>query len=352
MAAAAVQAPIAIQAPVAPPTVVASTTLRATRPTKQIPESIIQRARAVEKVDFDATKHLATATPGKVFMMKDLGFEGAGISPTALSEPFPLFTPEAVQQIRAEIFSEPVLRDCQYASSFATNMIRGYGPQRAPFIFNAWHSPELLATISRVAGIELVPAMDIDVGHVNVSVNDAVVESKKSSTADSDDDDDSVPAFAWHHDSYPFVCVTMLSDCEGMVGGETAVKTANGEVLKFRGPLMGTAVVMQGRYIEHQALKAIGGRERISMVTAFRPRNPLVKDETVLTSLRGISELPELYSQYALYRMENLEERLRVQLKRLREQHARRCFDVDAIRGALGEQRAFLEATLEELVDV
>ncbi|PYH79803.1 hypothetical protein BO82DRAFT_287824 [Aspergillus uvarum CBS 121591] len=345
MAAAALQAPISIQAPVAPPTVIASTTLRATRPTKQIPESIIHRARAVDKVDFDATKHLATAAPGKVFMMKDLGFEGAGISPTALSEPFPLFTPEAVQQIRAEIFSEPVLRDCQYASSFATNMIRGYGPQRAPFIFNAWHSPELLATISRVAGIEVVPAMDVDVGHVNVSVNDPVVESTKSRSTD-DTDDDSAPAFAWHHDSYPFVCVTMLSDCEGMVGGETAVKTANGEVLKFRGPLM------VRRYIEHQALKAIGGRERISMVTAFRPKNPLVKDETVLTSLRGISELPELYSQYALYRMENLEERVRAQLKKLREQHARRCFDVDAIRGALGEQRAFLEATLGELVDV
>ncbi|RAL10966.1 uncharacterized protein BO97DRAFT_471274 [Aspergillus homomorphus CBS 101889] len=348
MAAAAVQAPIAIPAPIAPPTVIAPTTLRATRPTKQIPQSLIDKARAVEKVEFDATKHLAAAEPGKVFTMNDLGFEGAGISPTALSEPFPLFTPEAVQQIRAEIFSEPVLRDCQYASSFATNMIRGYGPQRAPFIFNAWNSPELLATISKVAGIDLVPAMDMDVGHVNVSVNDKdahTVEVKRDESGD-----DSMPAFAWHHDSYPFVCVTMLSDCEGMVGGETAVKTGNGEVLKFRGPLMGTAVVMQGRYIEHQALKALGGRERISMVTSFRPRNPLVKDETVLASVRGISELPELYSQYALYRLENLEERLRAQLKTLREQHARRQFDITRIRGALAEQRDFLDWTMGELI--
>lgn len=42
----------------------------------------------------------------------------------------------------------------------------------------------------------------------------------------------------------------------------------------------GTAVVMQGRYLEHQALKALGGRERISIVTAFRPKSHLVRDET------------------------------------------------------------------------
>ena len=59
--------------------------------------------------------------------MKDIGLEGYGISPVAASEPFPLFSEEAIGQIRAEIFSEPVMRDCQYASSFAKNMVRGMG---------------------------------------------------------------------------------------------------------------------------------------------------------------------------------------------------------------------------------
>lgn len=59
--------------------------------------------------------------------MKEIGLGGHGISPVAASEPFPLFTPEAIKQIRAEIFSEPVLADCQYASTFAKNMIRGMG---------------------------------------------------------------------------------------------------------------------------------------------------------------------------------------------------------------------------------
>lgn len=65
---------------------------------------------------------------------------------------------------------------------------------------------------------------------------------------------------------------------------------------------------MQGRYIEHAALKAKGGRERIAMVTSLRPRSALAKDETVLGGVRGISHIPTLYAQYAEYRLENLEE--------------------------------------------
>ena len=38
--------------------------------------------------------------------------------------------------------------------------------------------------------------------------------------------------------------------------------------------------------IEHQALKALGGRERISMAATFRPRSPMMKDETVPASVR------------------------------------------------------------------
>lgn len=59
--------------------------------------------------------------------MKEIGLEGHGISPIAASEPFPLFTTEAVRQTRAEIFSDRVLKDCQYASTFAKNMVRGMG---------------------------------------------------------------------------------------------------------------------------------------------------------------------------------------------------------------------------------
>ena len=110
---------------------------------------------------------------------------------------------------------------------------------------------------------------------------------------------------------------------------------------------------MQGRYIEHQALKALGGRERISMVTSFRPKSPFIKDETVLTGVRGISNLSDIYTQYTTYRLEMLEERLRARLKVERKREAaKREFNIPDVRAFLTEQRQFLEAMLVELVEV
>lgn len=105
---------------------------------------------------------------------------------------------------------------------------------RAPFIYDAWHSPEVLAKISEVAGIDLVPALDWDIGNINIAVNS---ENKNVVVADDAAGPD-VSTVAWHYDSFPFVCVVMLSDCDGMIGGETAVKIPNGDVMKVRGPGM------------------------------------------------------------------------------------------------------------------
>ena len=77
--------------------------------------------------------------------------------------------------------------------------------------------------------------------------------------------------------------------------------------------------MLQGRYIEHQALRALGQTERITMVTSFRPRNSSLPDDTVLTTVRPISDLSELYFQFSEYRLEILEERIRDQLRKLRD---------------------------------
>lgn len=110
----------------------------------------------------------------------------------------------------------------------------------APFIWNAWNSPELLKIVSDVAGVELVPAVPHDVGHCNISVNKKDDEVGEV-VAPGEQKDQKVngyceSSFGWHTDSYPFVVVTMLSDCEGMVGGETAIRTGDGRVVKARGP--------------------------------------------------------------------------------------------------------------------
>ena len=83
--------------------------------------------------------------------------------------------------------------------------------------------------------------MDYEIGHINLSmktekqINEelAIINNRKRSFVDDEDDK---PIVGWHTDSYPFVCVLMLSDCTNMVGGETALRTANGEVIKVRGP--------------------------------------------------------------------------------------------------------------------
>ncbi|OOO11828.1 hypothetical protein OAory_01082980 [Aspergillus oryzae] len=162
--------------------------------------------------------------------MKEIGLEGHGISPVAASEPFSLFTPETIKQIHAEVFSEPVLADCQYSSTFARNM---------------------------------------------------------------------------------------------------------------------------GRYLEHQALKALGGRERISMVTAFRPKSHLVRDEMVLSGSRAISNWSELYTGYTGYKMELLEERPRAKLKEEKQrERSNRPLDIPGMKRFLEEQKALLELTIEEFMEV
>ncbi|KAL3490256.1 hypothetical protein BJX62DRAFT_252073 [Aspergillus germanicus] len=346
--------------PITAPTVTGPTTKKATRPTHPLPRSLIEGARipSDEKVPFDPSVHLAYAPPSKIHKMADFGLEGAGISPNAISEPFPLFTAEAIRQMRGEVFSPEVLEHCRFSSSFCANMIRGMGHVRAPFIYDVWKSPEVLSMISAAAGIDLIPAFDYEIANINVAIKDDdddvdVDTSTNSANLAVKDVADDVPAFAWHYDSFPFVCVTMLSDCSNMIGGETAIRLPNGSIKKVRGPAQGYAVVMQGRYLEHQALKALGGRERISMVTPFRPRDVNVRDEVILVGTRGISDLEEMYPNYFAYRMEVLEERVRgvLRAERERERSGRR-FDVEKMRGWIEEQREFLDSMLREMIVV
>jgi len=108
---------------------------------------------------------------------------------------------------------------------------------------------------------------------------------------------------------------------------------------------------MQGRYITHQALRALGAQERITMVTSFRPKSPFLADDSVLTTVRGISDLSELYYEYSRYRLEMLEERVRVQLKQIREAHAAgKKTDTKRIKAFLEEQERFVKCTNDEIV--
>ncbi|PYI06606.1 hypothetical protein BO78DRAFT_429600 [Aspergillus sclerotiicarbonarius CBS 121057] len=320
---------------------------------------------AREHVSFDPSKHLAHTPPSKVHTMKELGYpDSRGVSPIGVSEPFPLFSAEAIQLMREEVLSDEVFSKHKYSSNIAQCQLRGYAAECAPFVYDAWKNPETLAIISKVAGVELVPAMNFEIGHVNISTNSeeeknkALKEVLEKVSRASDEGvagcpwEDENPIVDWHTDSYPFVCVTMLSDCTDMVGGETALRKGNGEVVKVRGPQMGSAVILQGRYIEHQALRALGTTERISMVTSFRPRASAIKDDTVLTTVRPVSNLSELYHGFAEYRFEILEDRLREANRLMRDrERAKRAFDTCAVKRFIREQIDFLEHMDKEIVD-
>lgn len=133
--------------------------------------------------------------------------------------------------------------------------------------------------------------MDIELGHTNyqlgdkgaAGIKDTPIEpslqelgvavsdlAKFQELADKEDGNSPDNVVSWHYDSYPFVCVLMLSDVSSMIGGETALQCGDGRIAKARGPGVGNCVVMQGSVIKHAALRAYNAGERITMVTSFR----------------------------------------------------------------------------------
>jgi hypothetical protein len=85
---------------------------------------------APEKVNYNSTKHLAFEMP-EVITMEEFGFaKDLGVSPVAASKPFQLFTAEAVEQMRQEVFD---VRDNHpehvFKSNIAACQLRGYVPK-------------------------------------------------------------------------------------------------------------------------------------------------------------------------------------------------------------------------------
>jgi len=101
-------------------------------------------------------------------------------------------------------------------------------------MYDAWTDPKTLSIVSDIAGIDLVPVIDYEIGNLNISVQD---EGQDKAKVEGQSDKD-IPITNWHNDSYPFVCVSMMSDASEMVGGETALRNGAGEIIKVRGPHM------------------------------------------------------------------------------------------------------------------
>lgn len=53
------------------------------RPTNNLPQQLIDSARAIRSEKFDAQRHVNYKHPSKIYTVKDIGLEGQGISPKA-----------------------------------------------------------------------------------------------------------------------------------------------------------------------------------------------------------------------------------------------------------------------------
>jgi hypothetical protein len=210
-----------------------------------------------DPVAFDAKRHLSFSHPSSILTMQDLKLEPTELSEVATTEPFPFLSHEGVLQHRRELFSQDVLDNCLHHTRPGSIQLRGMAPRYAPFIHQFWHSPEVLKIVSRIAGIDLIPAMDYEISHTNVQLgpggidavrntpveppvasNEAIRSFEANKSKETAVTDQTKPVIEWHKDSHPWVCVVMLSDARHMSGGETELMKGDGTTLKVKAPQM------------------------------------------------------------------------------------------------------------------
>lgn len=79
---------------------------------------------------FIPSKHIQYEEPAQIHTMEEIGFPAnKGVSPVAVSDPFRLFSEEAVNIMRNEIFDPEVQEKYSYTSDIAPKQLRGYAPK-------------------------------------------------------------------------------------------------------------------------------------------------------------------------------------------------------------------------------
>lgn len=376
------------------------------------------------KDNYDATRRLTLSQLG---ISQETATKRGAISNIGVSDPFPLFTQEAIDIMRNEVLQrETFLKYARYSFNSTSGMdccIRGYVKTtnkdgansgtttdanveldmiNCPFIYEAWTHPETMRLISQMAGVELEVVMDYEIAHVNVSLkSEAEAEeermahslSKKCEQEEEKEEEEDVAnpvdihrkqtgarsmsetngddikaVVGWHYDSYPFVCVLMLSDTTEMIGGETCLRMGHentstsplssdaenssfGKVAIIPGPKLGSASVLQGRLIQHIAPQPRGLSERITMVTSYRARNPELQDTSILSTVKPEvnfgSRYNDFYPEWVRYRCDLMCEKLNLAKEKCVTKDGK--FDKAEAKKRLQEVEMYLRKTYEEM---
>ncbi|KAF8852752.1 hypothetical protein BDZ45DRAFT_707265 [Acephala macrosclerotiorum] len=273
---------------------------------------------------FDPAIHLDFTPPTKRHSFTSLNLPKPATAPDmCFTEPFQLFSKEGIRMIRRDLLRKEVLDKHLRAWERAPGYIGG-AEETAKWITSMWYHPTVTACISEAFGLPLkILGRKGEVGYVNVQLSPegragvyklGEVPSLPLSSASflPESQDDASMIDSWHKDSTQIVVVVMLSDCSTMAGGETAIRTGTGEVLKARGTKAGSAVVMQGCHTPHAALRSWNSMERISMVTSYGFADAERDDSG--TSLRSISpknhDIEGTRGHFLEWKLERLRERV------------------------------------------
>lgn len=309
---------------------------------------------SVEAVKFNPDKHLVFCKPDAVYTWTSLGFSKEyGVSSFCVAEPFQLFSPEAIEEMRKEVLDPETLENFSYSDNNTHMSMRGFAAERAPFTFEAWKHPRTTEILSEVAGIDLTVRIDYELGHVNFGIKSGKSLTAVQAPGESIPDGltiESNEVIGWHKDSYPFSATLMLSDSTEMFDGELVVQLESGKLHKLQQAQTGCVVLIQGRHLLHTGLRAHGPRVRMTMVTPLWPSSSFVQDDSFLTYVRAISDTTKLYSQYAEYRLKMLADRIEAQRQTIRDQQQTRL-DTRALKAFITDQVSFLQQTNDELLE-
>jgi hypothetical protein len=200
-------------------------------------------------VHFDPAKHLRFQPPERVYSLEELKYPlKQAVGTVAATDPFPLFTTEAVTEMRRQLLAPRTIKNCMTYTRHGSVQIRGAAPQYAPFVYEAWTHPATIAAVSRVIGVPVKVNIGQEIGHTNVQLDEKGLHGladipaeplpgNDGSGVEEEDitEDKETDVIEWHNDMYPWSLVVSLTRPQGK-GGETAVLCGDGAIIKAPKP--------------------------------------------------------------------------------------------------------------------
>ncbi|KAJ5814199.1 uncharacterized protein N7503_000949 [Penicillium pulvis] len=328
------------------------------------PQSEDSTRDSVKEELFNPTVHLNYVPPEKKITMQDLLLnQSATATPIAGTVPFPLLSPQGVRAYRKALFQQNVIEKCA-SSPFPGTLVLRDAVKHSRFIRDFWTHPETMRIVSDASGVPLEVVMPTEIGHTNIQAEGATIAEMASNLKVEpsveklelspeerayDPLKDETSIIPWHYDSYPYVCVVMLSETDGMIGGETYIKKGNGEAQKVEGPQIGHAVMLQGGEVQHLAARAKGVKERISTITSYRSKVPNVYDSSYITNIRPYADLRSLYPEWTRYRLRKLRDEITHYLDKTGDESSS-YFQREELQSIITQQIEYLHRTSRQMV--